>query len=184
MEKLLIGLSGRRRSGKSEVGKILVRDHGFTLLEFGRIVMELLLKINPQMVANRGMIYHVRELYDLVGYEGFKEHKEGLRLLQDFGVAVREVDPLFWVLQMQDRIMDTEGNVVLTGVRFPNELQMIRGLDGYIVGVERYGIVLNDHETEKHVDDFDTDVIIHNDGTLSDLSVTVSDMIKEIRATR
>jgi len=185
MEKLIIGLMGVKQAGKSTVARILADEHGFAILEPGRQVMELLLDINPTMIIeDKGRIYahSVSDVYELRGYEGFKSYPEGRRLLQELGTRIRERDPYFWVNLQNQAIASTDGNIVHTSVRFPNEARLITGYEGSLWLIDNPRIEDNDsHESEKAWRDIIPTRVITNDSTLSDLGRTVSDAIKDLR---
>jgi hypothetical protein len=182
MSRLILGLMGEKESGKSTVGKLLADNHGFTILEPGMQVMDLLLDINPHMYCYDTESYHpVRSIYNLEGYVGFKRHPEGRRLLQELGTRIRERDPIFWVEQQRRVIESAPENVVNTSVRFPNEAEMIRAWGGEIIEVVRPGQDQQDDHVSEHAwRDVVPDFVMMNDGTESDLADTVSAAIKEL----
>jgi len=181
MEKLIIGLMGVKQAGKSTVARILADEHGFAILEPGLQVMELLLDINPTLFAGGGYAT-VEEIWSTEGCEGFKRYPEGRRLLQELGTRIRERDPYFWVNLQNQAIASTDGNIVHTSVRFPNEARLITGYEGSLWLIDNPRIEDNDsHESEKAWRDIIPTRIITNDSTLSDLGRTVSDAIKDLR---
>jgi hypothetical protein len=176
---MIIGLMGEKESGKSSVATILAEE-GFTILEPGMQVMELLLDIDPYFFYNdyHDVMIRVREVYDHEGYMGFKQHAEGRRLLQELGTRIRERNPNFWVEQQRRVIRAAPGSVVHTSVRFPNEAHMVWRYDGYVVLVERPGLDHHDtHVSEQAWREIIPDYTIKNDGTLSDLRSTVSNLL-------
>lgn len=145
----VIGLSGFAGAGKDEVAKTLVERMGYTRIAFA----------DP-----------LKDVATAIGWSG-KKDDAGRKLLQGLGVAVREfINPDAWVLAAEERIEQVDGPVVITDVRFPNELQMIRRRRGTVVRVVRPETgAVNGHVSEHLVNDEDCDVIFHNDGTLEEL---------------
>jgi hypothetical protein len=182
MEKLVIGLMGVKESGKSTVAEILAEDFDFAILEPGMQVMELLLDIDPYITAGGPYYSRVSTIYAEEGYLGFKRRPEGRRLLQELGTRIRHRDPYFWVNLQLQAIQNTDGNIVSTAVRFPNEARMIRGYEGQIWLVSNPKVEdTQDHESEAAWRTLRWDHEIVNDETLSDLRDTVSRAIKELR---
>lgn len=177
----IIGLVGAKETGKSTVAEILKEDFGFTVLEPGRQVMDLLLDINPSMVYFDGWEWtddRVEDVYHRKGYLGFKEIPEGRRLLQELGTRIRHRDPEFWVRQQRRVIESAPGSVVHTSVRFPNEAKLIQDVAGQLWKVERRDAPSDDqHESELAWREIVSHRTIMNDGTLSDLRETVRDLI-------
>jgi hypothetical protein len=102
--------------------------------------------------------------------------------------------PDFWVMQVESRMKFSDKPVVLTDVRFPNEIDWIHSMGGEVYEIQRganpswYKILKATH-TEKDretrwsiMGDYDvhysewawvgckTDGVIKNDGTLEDLT--------------
>lgn len=182
MEKIVIGLMGVKEAGKSTVAKILAEDHSFAILEPGMQVMELLLDINPDMHCDWCDTTHkVASIYEEEGYQGFKSHPEGRRLLQELGTRIRERDPYFWVNQQLSVIESTDGNIVHASVRFPNEGRLITGYEGQLWLIENSRVPDHaEHKSETAWRDLVPSRVIANDGTLSDLRATVSNAIMDM----
>jgi hypothetical protein len=183
MEKLVIGLMGVKEAGKSTVAQILAEDHEFAILEPGMQVMELLLDINPIMQTSWGITQYARvqEVYDEVGYLGFKKFTEGRRLLQELGTRIRERDPYFWVNQQLSVIESNDGNIVNASVRFENEARLISAYEGQLWYVENDRVEDSaDHESETAWRDLVPAQVIENYGTLSDLRETVRNAIMSL----
>lgn len=144
----LLGLSGYAGAGKDEVAKTLV-DRGWTRVAFA----------DP-----------LKDIASDIGWSG-KKDEEGRRLLQNLGVAVREhLGQGSWVEAGEEQIERTQGPVVVTDVRFPNEMQMIRRRGGRIARVVRPGTgPANEHVSEHAVTEEDCDMLIENTGSLDDL---------------
>ena len=65
-------------------------------------------------------------------------------------------------------------DVVITDVRFPNEADLILGLGGELVRVDRPGVRAGDqHASESQVLSLPATSILRNTGTLEDLAITM-----------
>jgi hypothetical protein len=148
----VIGLSGYARTGKDTVAKILVEEHGYTRVAYADQLRELTLRVDPYVTTAGTRLSVVIGQY---GWERAKDtFPEVRRLLQVIGVGVRDVVGTgAWVEAAYRKMADQEGRYVLPDVRFPNELALVRDLNGLTVRVHRpgYGPV-NDHISETALD--------------------------------
>ncbi len=169
MSKIIVGLVARKQSGKDTVANALIRYHNYTQLAFADPLREVALGTNPLVSTDPPRYY--ADVLNEVGYEAAKrDYPEFRRFLQNLGTeGIRSVDPDFWVNKTIDRIHATSSNVVITDVRFPNELALIKELGGATVRVFRpgYSDIEPEHDSEGALDDADTDFIIYNDGPLN-----------------
>jgi hypothetical protein len=176
----LIGLSGYAQSGKDTVAGILVKDYGYTRIAFADKIKELLYEINPYFG------YHLKDAVDMGGgWDKVKQYPEVRKLLQDVGVAARTVfGEDFWVQRTLWPVLEKD-KIIVTDVRFPNEMKAIWAQDGTIWRVEREGIgPVNDHVSEHATKDIDPDSYIFNNGTLKDLEKTVHNMMRHAATIR
>lgn len=142
----LIGLGGRLRSGKDVVADRLVAKHGYVKLGMSDALHEAMLAIDPIVDVNfwddETITYS--QLISEVGYVEAKKRPEVRRLLQQLGTDVgrKMIDENVWVNIMARKIDDHRGAghpVVVTGIRFANEVRMIEELGGLAAWVERPG---------------------------------------------
>lgn len=191
----LIGLGGKLRAGKDVIGDYLEEHHGYTKLGMSDALNEALLKLNPLIPMQeyeylRPSYVRYQELHDAVGYVEAKKNPEVRRLLQMLGTEVgREmIDPDVWVNIAVRKIqaLRAEGTpVVITAVRFPNEVEMIRRLGGTTVWIERpteartdAGEDIQSHASETSVNDSMFNLRIWNNGTLDQLYAGVEQILK------
>lgn len=163
---------------------------------------EAMLKLNPWIcidkpvymlpedggyLLDRGTYLKYQYLFELVGYTAAKEHEEVREFLQLLGTEVgrKLIGEDVWVdmaaRHAQER-MDGGEDVIITGIRYPNEVSMIRRLGGALWWVERPGFSAPSdstgaHDSENSVTWQDFDVVIRNDKTLPDLHVAVEDIL-------
>lgn len=177
----IIGVSGKKRSGKDTLAATLVENFGFARYAFADPLKELALDVNP--LVYRGVVRpsgydeiqtaqadRLAPVIERIGWERAKERPEVRRILQALGVGVRELDEDFWVRTTMTRALAEDQPVVITDVRFPNEVEAIRDAGGHIVRVTRPGMTHDDtHISETALDDLEPDTLIENDGTLEDL---------------
>jgi hypothetical protein len=186
----LIGFGGRLTSGKDTAADHLVDKHGWVKLNMSAPLHDAMLALNPLVPMEfRYSTGHwrYRDLVEKVGYTEAKENPEVRRLLQALGTEVgrKMFGENVWVdiaAQNIDALRDQGLNVAITGIRFPNEVDLIHadrghGAPGELVWVERPGQEtptgeLSTHSSESLGPDF-FDTVLANDGTLEDLYAKV-----------
>lgn len=163
----VIGLTGFAGCGKSTIAHYLCEHHGFVRVRFA----------DPLKGAAKEMgLTH--EQVDGTLKEtpcSLLRDKTPRWFMQWFGTDVirDQIDKDFWVnawkLRVQAAPVGTP--IVADDVRFPNEVETIFKLGGYLVRVSRPDNTLNvgKHESEAHIDSFICDAHIINDGSIRDL---------------
>jgi hypothetical protein len=163
----LIGLTGRKRSGKDTFAARLVEAHGYTRLAFADALKEAALALDPIVVG-----FHEIRLSHILARDGGWEHAKELpevrRTLQRFGVGIRELDPGFWLRVVADRARATLGPVVITDVRFPNEADWVEAM-GNLVRIRRPGLVSTDNHISETALDGRFAWSVTNDSTVEQL---------------
>lgn len=187
---MIIGITGFKRSGKSTVAEILANDFGFEIIALADKLRLVLLGANPYVTAN----VRISEVIRTQGWEKAKDmFPEVRRLMQDLATeGVRDnLGPDTWLDAWQNSLpYDTVteqtidgsvvyehriyGNTATPDVRFLNEIERIKSINGVIWRVERPTIVSTDrHRSETEFMEIEPDMVIANDGTLDDLRRTV-----------
>ena len=175
---MILGLIGKKRSGKDTFASTLVAEKDFTRFAFADPLKNAALHLNPLigLVPMPGRLYpwepvRLRDYVESVGWESAKECFEVRRTLQELGLAMRQIEEDFWLDATMDRVFSHEGDAVITDVRFPNEADAIRHSGGTILRIVRPGQVHNDsHPSENALNDYVADVTIRNDSSLDALA--------------
>lgn len=176
-ECTIVGFSGRARSGKDTAADYLVEHFGFTKLAFadplkqGVNTMLGLPSRVPDEHKDRPLPFlpevTLRQVYQKIGTEG-----------------ARSLHPDFWVALLVRRmkeILENEGvfQFVISDVRFENEADLIRSLDGMLIRVEREEAKpprspwwkfweVDEHISESGLTPCCTDLVVANNGTLEE----------------
>jgi len=184
----LIGLIGRKRSGKDAFAATLVEHRGYARVAFADPLRELALAIDPLVgpapLPGDAVARHRRlsDVIDAIGWEAAKDCVPEVRstALQNLGQAVRGVDSYFWVDQAMESVRRLRGvpvspysgaPVVVTDVRMPNEANAIREAGGKLIRIVRPGFEsADDHVTETALDGYPEDDLVVNDEGLDELS--------------
>lgn len=126
----ILGLVGEQGVGKSTIA-LFLGHHGYQKLSFADALREhakFVYGLTDEEVTTRKT-----EVIERYG-------KTGREILQFFGTDyVRDwVSKTFWVDQVKN-VVRHKGLYVIDDVRFPNEADMIKGLGGRVVRLERDG---------------------------------------------
>lgn len=186
MASLVLGVLGLKRAGKDAFASRLVSEFGYTRIALADPMRTAMLALDPFVVIEHDevgplaeaagflMPYgHIRlsTLVEAVGWEAAKGLREVRRLLQRFGTeAGREIHGEdAWVNITARAVATVEGPVVITDVRFPNEVAYAERV-GMTVRIVRPGLV-NDssHASENSVNDVKTTFTVVNNSDLDHL---------------
>ncbi len=194
----LIGLSGKKRAGKDTVAAHLVANYGYTRYAFADIMRTAALALDPIIPQHDGMPETVRlsNFFDdataptVDEWEIAKANPEVRRLLQRLGTEVgRDLfGQDFWVDRTFDAIdfnrdLGPDARVVITDVRFDNEVAAVHEKGGRVVRVRRPMIVpaILEHPSETALDDFAYfDHVLDNDRDIAALHDRVDDMMFQL----
>lgn len=189
MTARLIGLGGKLRSGKDAVADHLVETYGFVKIGMSDALHEAMLVLDPIVEVEQGWDYGEAVRYStLIAVDGYVEAKkrpEVRRLLQQLGTEVGRdmIDENVWVdiIARKINVHLTAGtSVAVTGLRFLNELTMVRTFAGQAWWIDRPGLEpaqASTHASENGVTGSLFDRTIVNDGTLEDLYAKVDGLV-------
>lgn len=165
----LIGLSGRKRSGKDTVFALIQEEAGH--LRPVRVAFGDALKEEVSNLLN-------------VSVEEMESDKSRFRgLLQWWGTEWRRhQNPLYWIDKTRATIQALEGQselVVVTDVRFANEVLLIEQLGGTVVRVSRpeADSVSDPHLSEVLMDKHPFTQFLHNTGTVEELRRSIQKLL-------
>lgn len=178
MASHVVGLIGRKQSGKDTFASRLVTAHGFTRLAFADALKGIALDVDPIIDVTPNYAGVFSRLSDALGtmhgWDGAKQLPAVRQLLQSLGVATREwIDPHVWVEALARQAHRVSGPVVVTDVRFINEVDWIKYAGGATVRIERPGIDRTDtHVSETELDGYRADHLVINDSSVASLHAT------------
>ena len=174
----IIGLSGKKRSGKDTVyqlaGDILFKN----AIKAGRVAFADPLK---------------HEVSEITGFnlEFIEKNKEKLRpLLQVWGADFRRVfsGANYWIDKMRPIVSKAEVDVLfITDCRYKNEAEFIKEEGGFLVKVERRGesylhyqdAIEDAHSSENDLNNYGSyDYILNNDKTKAELTESFVQMLE------
>jgi len=171
----LIGIAGKKRSGKDTAARALMVECGYYRFSFASILKQMLLTllerlgIDPE-TADRMIDGDLKEMPvpQLMG----KSARHAMQTLgHEWGRAL--IGENLWVAATL-RAASACDKVVISDVRYANEAQTIREAGGRVVEIQRpMNWIKDDHPTEQI--DFSVDHIILNKGTRKDLQKAIID---------
>lgn len=174
----LIAFCGLKGSGKSTAASFLEEEHEFQRLSFATPVKEMAMA----MGLTRDQLYDPILKESLISEFGMTPRE----ILQKLGTEVGRnfhkniwIDILFFKIDKQYRSKD----ITVDDCRFLNEAEAIRKRGGHIIGIQRPGLVADDHPSEREmVDQWGNmvDTVITNDGSVDNLKYQVLECIKAI----
>lgn len=151
----VVGVGGLLTSGKDAFADYLVTSWGYTKSFMSNPLHQWMLTQNPWIKLDKrilcmenwywepGEFYSYREIVHQVGYTGAKEQTEIRQALQRIGTECgrKLISENVWVDAMKREIEAAQArgitHVVVTGIRYENELKMIHSLGGETVWIER-----------------------------------------------
>lgn len=187
---MIIGIAGKKRSGKDTISDYLIQEYDFIkygfadpIKDIGKIIFGF---TEEQLYGNKKDIIDLqwgikpRDFFQKFGTdygqfifpehfpEIFKgENKRGLwvQVFKNWYLNKLEIDPCI--------------KVIINDVRFQHEFDLIKSLGGYIIKVERDKIVnINDiHISENELDNIKFNCIIQNNSSIEDLYRKIKEII-------
>ena len=189
-----IGFIGRKRAGKDAAAAYLCDTLGYEQLAFADPLRDIAERINPiiDKSPTEGCIRY-RDAVDYYGYDAAKQaYREVRRFLQVLGTdAIREVlGQDVWVDYLAQRIHELDDRteaqgqplrpLVVTDVRFVNEVETLRSLGFMLVRIVRpqtHDGAADPHPSETTLEGFPTDVTVWNDSSLPVLHATLHELV-------
>ena len=189
LQMVLVGILGRKRVGKDTMADHMVEHHGFHKVTLA----------GPLKEACRAIFgFTDEQLYGETKEVDDSHWKVSPRkALQFMGTDIvrnklHELIPWignrFWLERFKveyHRLQQTYGpdvRVVVSDLRFQNEIQFLKEMGGIVVRVQRLGLDEGDqHESERLIDDITgEDHIVQNNGTVETYLENVDMIVKDV----
>lgn len=186
----LLVVGGYATSGKDAFADILVKELGWYKTYMSKPLETALLTLNPWIPlgsASKQNCYWqtYKEVHNTVGYDESKKYPEVRRLLQTLGTEVgrNQFNEDIWVdLACREIVEKLKLNhrVVVTGIRYQNEIDKMRQLGAKTVWVERPGVLpINAHSSDNTLAKDSFDILCVNKGNLEELKNWAFNYFKE-----
>lgn len=190
---MIIGVVGYIGSGKGTVGDLLVKEHGYRKFAFADALKDAVASI---FVWPRGLLEG-----DTNASRAFREridpwwsHKFGYEvtprlILQKMGSeACRDnIADNIWIAALEKRIHGYE-DVVVSDVRFPNEIDFIRSAGGKIIRVKRGDDPTPEELSKLHISETawasaEFDAVLWNDSDVDALKAGLKNILTHLENT-
>jgi hypothetical protein len=175
-KKFIVGITGKKRHGKDTLAAFFNKK-GFVSFSFA----------DPIKLA-------CKEVFNFTDEQLFGDEKESLdpfwgttprKIFQyvgtdlfrnQIGKILPDVGEKIWIKVMENKIHGCDSkNIVISDVRFPDEVDMIKKMGGIILKVVRPSLngTQNDTHISEDIDRLKPDYGVLNDGTLEDLNISM-----------
>mgnify|MGYP003345826971 CR=1 FL=1 len=204
MHNKLIGICGWQGSGKDTAANFLIKNHGYERVSFATTLKDAIASIFhwPRHLLE-GDTKESREWREQVDTWWAKRldmpHLTPRWVLQNFGTEVmrKSFHDDIWIASLERSLEGKDGHYVISDVRFPNEVNMIRRLHGKMIHILRgpspewYAVEYEGYKDLQwymtkyypavHPSEYswiltNFDRMIRNDGTLEELEQEMDDL--------
>lgn len=167
---MIVGFTGRKRSGKDTAAAALVQE-GFTRFSFAAPLKLMLRTLLDYQGVPEATIQEMLEGSLKEAPSWFLGNKSPRHAMQTLGTEWGRnlIGENFWVETLTIAARSTP-LVVVSDVRFPNEVDAVRRNGGKVIRISRPGLAANDdHPSEALIDTLPVDLDVANDGGVVDL---------------
>lgn len=141
---MIIGIVGLKGSGKDTIANHLVKNHNYEQDSFAKSLKDATAAIfgwdREMLEGATPESRDKREMTDEWWSEKMERHITPRIVLQQLGTDVIRQNYFdgMWVASMENRLrLSPDKNIVISDVRFPNELKVLQELGAKIIGVRR-----------------------------------------------
>jgi hypothetical protein len=175
----IIGITGKKYSGKDTLGSFFVKNHGHEQIAYADALKDAVKCIfdfdDEQLYGSRKEEVDEfwgktpRQVLQFIGTDLFRNHIN--ELMPSVGKDI-------WVYVVKRKIMNKikknpEARFVITDARFPNEVDVIKQLGGTVIKLKRNTGCNDTHESEALIDSLFADFEFENNGSKEELYNTV-----------
>lgn len=203
--KNIIGIHGKKRSGKDTCANIIRKYKGYDIYSLANPIKEAIsyatkftmdemngitvdrentfIEVNLEQLKN--MLYYLNknyepltlcELIDAIQIiNNIKDYKFSIRKLMQFigtdlMVSVRKT---YWL----SNLSNLNKSIIISDIRQEHEIEFIRKY-GEMIFINKNTNMVDDHVTERGLIPIDGEIIIDNNGTISDLEQQIKNILK------
>jgi dephospho-CoA kinase len=171
---MLIGLCALKESGKSTVTNFLIKNYDFKeyalALPIKELSKQLFLFDQNQLYGNQKEI--IDEKWNVTPRHVFQ--KCGYFLRTEFGKDFFIKKFKLWYTENKHK------NIVVSDIRFPNELKAIKELGGIVIKINRFKTNQDMDISEQHILSLKSDFEIDNSNSLDELFSQVTDIMANL----
>lgn len=188
MNQSLIGITGYKRSGKDTAGEYFIKQ-GYIKYAFAgplkKACKEIFMFTEEQTEGDDKEEYDdrwnisARKVFQRFGTEIFRER------LSEFYPEMENIKQNFWTYRFKiwyhnQLNINKDVKIVVTDVRFDNEVEIIKELGGIIIKVERKNVDDKDqHKSETSMGKIKYDYLVKNDSNIKNYYKKLSEIVKK-----
>lgn len=182
----IIGLAGRKRSGKSTIAEYLHKMYHTEVFAFADPIRWACDVVFEHIIAPK--FWDELEREEIIPAIGKSRRQIEQMLGTEWGREL--IHPDLWNIILQHRIQKVLKDcprtnlVVIEGIRFENEATLVRAMGGTVIHVVRPSVMLeqlaDQHESEKGTFAQEGDKILLNDGSIEELFSKIDAMLDTI----
>ncbi len=206
--KLVVGICGFAGAGKDTIADYLVNLHEFRRESFASSLKDavaMAFRWDREMLEGRSKESRLwREQVDTWWANRLGiPHLTPRWILQYWGTDVirKGFHDSFWIASLENKLRNTQDDVVISDCRFPNEIRAIRNQGGYVIRVVRgpdpnWFFHARNHPEQMpelfpqiHASEYSWantvfDRVIENNGSLDELYTEITDLVRHLRDAR
>lgn len=180
----IIALTGPKGSGKDSLAtSICNQGHNARTIAFAdpiKKVVQHLFDLDPSSVEQYDKFKRTRVNFQLDGY--LSHSVDARHLVREIGMLMRGYDVNQFITYVLNECRHDPTKLwIVTDLRFDNEYEMIRHLNGRVIKIEREGFYYDGHVTEQGFDDSSVDYKILNQGSLADIDIHARTLLNSLR---
>lgn len=183
----LIGILGKKRSGKDSSGNYMIAKYNYTRYAFADPIKDI---IKIMFDFNTKQLNEDKEIIDERWNISPRE------ILQKFGTDICRNDLKEYIpnIKLDNETLwiklfrffyekNKDKDIVVTDVRFLDEINIIKSLGGKIIKINRNNVLYDSHSSECNIDNYSKDLIdyhIDNNYTYDDLYSQIDTLLNLI----
>ena len=186
---MIIGILGNKNVGKDTLADYLVSTEGFKKISFATNLKKCLAvmfnwddnNFSLENKEKKDPVWNVspRKMLQLLGTEFLREYCKDII---DCKINFNDKEEVFSyhikkLFLDNKELFDNNENIVISDVRFPDELKFIKWLNGKIIKLERNNAIVNEfnnHSSENYINNLEYDVKIENNFSKEHLYKTIN----------
>lgn len=171
----IVGIFGKAGSGKDTIANYMIENLGYTKIAFADVLKDIVSVLfsweRHLLEGDTKESREFRETKDMWWSNKLGKEITPRLMLQQIGTDLfrNHFDKNIWLHVIERKIRKYD-KVVISDIRFPNEHQLIKDLNGIIIKVERnIDNKVPYHSSENNFDNFSFNFYINNNNSINDL---------------
>jgi hypothetical protein len=173
----IIGVTGRKFNGKDTLAEYLKKKYGYQQMMFAKPIKDLCRLIfgfneeqlygSTKETLDERWGVTPRDMFQYIGTEMFRKMMAN---------KIPGIGEGFWIKCLMEQVKsilreNPDARIVISDVRFPNEIDVIRQLGGLLIRVKRPSVnnSTDVHESEIYIEQLEVDFELLNDSTIDSL---------------